>query len=113
MSSSCPYPLTVVYDRYSGVYSGGEFVAWNLEVGCVPQEPSHDDCTCSLFWDLNKIPAGIGKTPDQAIKDLQRRMQIIKEAGEEYDDNGLETLVGSREKFIELRLTEQMEKTDE
>ena len=31
MSKRYPYPLTVLMDRYSGIFSGGKFTAWNKE----------------------------------------------------------------------------------
>ena len=70
-----PYPLTIALDRYSGVYSGGLYVAWNCDPESVPTEPSDDDVTCADFWagawgDMlrNDIPCyGVGVTPDRAI----------------------------------------------
>ena len=44
------YPLTIIRDRYSGSYSGGTYVAFNLEAHKVPAEVFGDDCTAMRFW---------------------------------------------------------------
>ena len=69
------YPLTIVMDRYSGVYSGGIFTAWNLDPDEVPEEICWDDGSVMTFFDNvreGKSPFvyGIGKTPDEAAMDL-------------------------------------------
>ena len=40
------YPLTITADRYTGTYSGGQFIAWNLGADEVPEEIYYDDCGC-------------------------------------------------------------------
>lgn len=74
------YPLTVVMDRYSGVYSGGAFTAWNLDVCDVPyQICSGDNAAMAIFDDLKNGDTGIvygaGSTPDAAVKDLWRKIK--------------------------------------
>ena len=64
------YPLTIVSDRYSGVYSHGAFTAWNLETYEVPTEISGDDVTCMNFWHESKIPCGKGQTVEEAVGNL-------------------------------------------
>ena len=64
------YPLTIVSDRYGGVYSHGAFTAWNLETYEVPTEISGDDVTCMNFWHKNKIPCGKGQTVEEAVGNL-------------------------------------------
>ena len=64
------YPLTITADRYSGVYSGGNFIAWNLDADEIPDDIYSDDCGCHEFWLTNKIPVGKGKTVEEAIGNL-------------------------------------------
>ena len=68
------YPLTIIRDRYTGVYSGGEFTAWNLYPEDVPEEIYADDIGCSIFFRYTKIVYGRGKTADDAIMDLMNRL---------------------------------------
>lgn len=71
------YPLTIVRDRYTGAYSGGEFIAWPMEYFQIPEDPQADDTACMLFWiwaEGNSIPYGRGKTPEEALRDLQERL---------------------------------------
>lgn len=64
------YPLTIIRDRYSGSYSGGIYVAFNLEAPKVPAEVFGDDCTAMRFWKHFKGVVGRGGSPDSAVKDL-------------------------------------------
>lgn len=64
------YPLTIVADRYGGVYSRGTFTAWNLDTDEVPTEIASDDVTCMNFWYENTIPCGKGATVDEAVGNL-------------------------------------------
>ena len=50
MANNNIYPLTIIRDRYSGSYSGGTYVAFNLEAHKVPAEVFGDDCTAMCFW---------------------------------------------------------------
>ena len=74
-----PYPLTVVLDRYSGVYSGGYFTAWNKYFEDVPSDIHSDDATVMDFWDSyrknfptvkEKDIVGFGRSAEEAIEDL-------------------------------------------
>lgn len=69
------YPLTIVRDRYTGCYSGGEFTAWNLQPEDVPEEIDADDVGCATFFSHTKIIYGRGKTPDEAAMDLIKRLE--------------------------------------
>lgn len=71
------FPLTIVKDRYMGVYSGGLFTAWHLYSECVPEEIGDDDCTAFDFWnnDSKAYIIGIGKTPDEAVRDLYLKLK--------------------------------------
>ena len=73
------YPLTIINDRYTGAYSGGEFTAWNMDYYEIPTEPAEDDVTCMLFWGTTKIPVGRGETPQEAVEDLKRRLEALKD----------------------------------
>ena len=50
MANNNIYPLTIIRDRYSGSYSGGTYVAFNLEAHKVPAEVFGDDRTAMRFW---------------------------------------------------------------
>ncbi len=65
------YPLTITKDRYNGLYSGGEYTAWNLEPEEIPPQIFYDDVSCYDFWTNNKVPVGKGNTPLEAIKNLE------------------------------------------
>ena len=65
------YPLTVFKDRYTGTYSGGEYVAFNLDPYEVPREVQGEDTECFIFWSRNTIPVGVGNTIDEAISKLK------------------------------------------
>ena len=49
MANNNIYPLTIIHDRYGGSYSGGTYVAFNLEAHKVPAEVFGDDCTAMRF----------------------------------------------------------------
>jgi prevent-host-death family protein len=75
-----PYPCTIVADRYTGVYSGGRWIAYPLQPDDIPWAVEGDDSTCSEFWwdrnaDDRLIPVGRGDTPMQAHDDLVRVMR--------------------------------------
>lgn len=74
------YPLTIVMDRYTGVYSGGIFTAWNLDPDEVPEDICADDNSASEFFDELRYRRqdyiyGIGETPDEAAMDLYMKME--------------------------------------
>ena len=69
-----PYPLTIVLDRYTGVYSGGIFTAWNKNVNQIPSAIDEADISCSAFWADFDGECGIGETPEEAINDLIRQL---------------------------------------
>lgn len=73
------YPLTIVKDRYTGAYSGGEYTAWELYSDEVPAEIHADDVVCMRFWGSpitqKYIPVGRGATPEDAVKDLANRLK--------------------------------------
>ena len=69
------YPLTIIADRYSGVYSRAKFTAWNHFVEDVPEEPDSGDTECDRFWHDYKGPVGKGSTPDEALADLAKQLE--------------------------------------
>lgn len=72
------YPLTIVADRYNGTYSGGKFTAWNKDVYDIPESIDSDDLSCSGFWRRYRGLVGKGPTPNEAVKDLWRKMEGSK-----------------------------------
>ena len=70
MQSESIYPITIVLDRYCGVYSGGIYTAWNLLPENVPKEIDGSDSECMDFWNANKTLCGKGDTPNTAAASL-------------------------------------------
>lgn len=71
------YPLTIIRDRYTGVYSGASFTAWNLDYDEIPYEVSGDDISCYQFWsglDTAIYVVGKGATVEEAYCDLLQKM---------------------------------------
>lgn len=81
------YPLTIVRDRYSGVYSGGKYTAWNTDFYRVPLEIDSNDTECGAWWDdfdngkiklktyIDKLVyVGKGDTPTEAIENLLKQI---------------------------------------
>lgn len=69
------YPLTIVRDRYNGVYSGGKYLAWHCEPYEVPDVIFSDDVSCSYYWgNVNPYLVGKGDTPKEALDDLRRKI---------------------------------------
>ena len=71
------YPITVVHDRYDGIYSGGKWIAWNLEPYEIREESQADDTVCMFFWHNCKEPYGRGDTPEEAIEDLITQLDTL------------------------------------
>ena len=74
------YPLTIKADRYSGVYSGGEYTAWPCDEADIPDEIDMDDVTCAREWGVIKSErqeVGIGCTPSVALVDLYLKQHSI------------------------------------
>jgi hypothetical protein len=67
------YPVTIVYDRYSGTYSGAKWLAFNMYPENVSiLDVNGDDISCHNFWldDAKRYVIGKGSTPDEALADL-------------------------------------------
>lgn len=74
------YPLTIKADRYSGVYSGGEYTAWPCIEANIPVEVFADDASCAYIWGVIKSErriVGIGCTPSVAMLDLYLKQHSI------------------------------------
>lgn len=71
------YPLTIVADRYSGTYSGGEYLAFNLDSDEIPQGVLGDDVTAMEFWDYYSpyYIVGKGRTVSEALSDLYIKLK--------------------------------------
>lgn len=85
------YPITIISDRYSGTYSGGEWTAWALYPENLPDGIIDGDVECACAWvnlkedrKHGKIAFGIGNTPDEALRDLVRSNSTITERYEKY-----------------------------
>ena len=73
------YPLTIINDRYGGLYSGAHYLAFNLEPWDVPRGISWGgDVDCAEFWGEESVQYIIGKgdTPEEALNDLIRLKMI-------------------------------------
>ena len=67
------YPLAIIKDRYDGTYSGGEYLAFNAEY--IPAGVNGDDVECANFWNNTEMIVGRGSTPNEAVNDLNKRME--------------------------------------
>lgn len=69
------YPLTIVADRYTGAYSGGEYTAWNLFQFQIPKDIFADDVTCMMFWENASAVCGKGRNAmeaEAALKEMKK-----------------------------------------
>ena len=66
------YPLTIICDRYSGTYSGGAYLAFNLDFDEIPAEVNADDVSCAGFWveEADNYKIGKGSCIDEALDNL-------------------------------------------
>lgn len=72
------YPLTIVNDRYSGTYSGGEYTAWARYPEDIPKAVFGDDTSCWDYFRTTRDIYGRGDTPNEAIIDLEKRSKENK-----------------------------------
>lgn len=75
------YPLTILEDRYTGIYSGGKYTAWNLEFYEIPRDIVLSDEPCMEFWNdeekEQKYIVGKGETVSEALADLYIKLKGI------------------------------------
>lgn len=74
------YPVTIVQTRYSGVYEGALWVAFNEYPESLDESASGafaDDVTCGNWWDdtRNTDKVGRGDTPQEAYDDLKMKVK--------------------------------------
>lgn len=67
------YPVTIICDRYWGVYSKALWTAWNCRPNAIPEGVTDEDCECHAFWLNYSGLVGKGETPDEAYRDLRRK----------------------------------------
>jgi hypothetical protein len=78
----CPYPVTIVRDRYTGSYAGALWLAYPLHNW--PAESQSGDIDARDFWqraDEIDHPIGKGSTPDEALATLVDGMKALAEKG--------------------------------
>jgi hypothetical protein len=67
------WPLTVVFDRYGGVYSDAEWTAWPLEPAEIPEAVCGNDADCQAWWTAaGDVLVGKGPSPNEAVNGLKR-----------------------------------------
>lgn len=88
------YPVTIISDRYTGTYSGGEWTAWACDADSIPEGIFDSDVECASAWSKlkrdrkkGKIIFGVGSTPNDAMCDLIKSNNQITERYEEYQNN--------------------------
>jgi len=64
------YPVSIVKDRYGGVYSGGRYVAFHLHPEEIPEDAFGGDTEAYYFWENTRMPIGKGSTPNDALYNL-------------------------------------------
>ena len=72
------YPLTIVCDRYTGSYSGGKYLAFNMDAWQVSKLPIDDsDVECRDFWysDAKNYIVGKGDTINESVVDLFNKLR--------------------------------------
>lgn len=66
------HPTTIIKDRYHGLYSDGEWLAFPLKFYDVPESVDGSDVACVAFWDNYPGPVGKGYTPEEAFGHLKK-----------------------------------------
>lgn len=88
------YPLTIVRDRYNGCYTGGRYLAFNLDPWQIPRSVDGDDGDCQDFalkWSESEpvrcgefgygMVYGRGEQVGWALTDLKDRLQRFIKRG--------------------------------
>lgn len=78
MYDNGPYPITILLDLHSGLYSGAMWLAFNCKSDEVPEAVEGFDSDCMQFWDYDADESviGFGSTPDEAYEDLCKKIKI-------------------------------------
>lgn len=79
MSIDKLYPVTIIMDRHFGSYSGGKWVALNLDAEDSYRLLPGDDVDCMNFWEneINSDSIGVGETPQLAYENLQKKYEEL------------------------------------
>lgn len=77
------YPCTILADRYTGAYSGGEWTAWPMDADEIPVAVASGNTECDAFWRNYDGLVGTGSDPIKAMMDL--RDKVIKSGMQVYD----------------------------
>ena len=75
------YPITIIKDRYSGMYSGGFYLAFALGADAIPHAISANDNACGAFWDNEDylcFTIGKGRDCNEALFDLYTKLKEKK-----------------------------------
>ncbi len=75
------WPVTIVMDRYNGTYSGGRWLAFQMDRSDISYSVGAGDSDEMNFWDDedNKLEVGIGNTIADAGLDLVKKMLLTVE----------------------------------
>ena len=68
------YPVTIVANRYGGIYEGGLFGAFPVDAIAIPFASYGIDIDCLEWWSAYGDLVGIGNTPDSALQDLHSKL---------------------------------------
>jgi hypothetical protein len=69
------YPTTIVRDRYSGLFSGGKYVAFPSSFDELDPAIGGDDGDCAAYWaEADQSPYGVGETPQEAVQHLKEKL---------------------------------------
>lgn len=90
---SVKYPLTIIRDRYDGVYSRACWLAFPLDYDEIPEDVTGDDVVCSLFWETYKEPVGKGAYANDAVIDLMERMEAPEFPEESEDERIINAII--------------------
>lgn len=75
------WPTTILRDRYGGVYSGGDWIAFPLAPWDIPKAVEAEDVACREFWRCRSsedpCPVGVGSTPEDALERLEESMCLL------------------------------------
>jgi hypothetical protein len=78
------YPLTIISDRYNGSYSGGAYLAFNLDPWDLPDEVGGGDVEEHNYWDIKSNHDLVGKGFDvvEAVNDLLKKIILFRSCNE-------------------------------
>lgn len=71
------WPVTIVADRYHGLYSRGEWLAFPCEPQDIPAAVFGEDNECDEFWKNYEEPVGKGTYADDALEELIYLMKMF------------------------------------